>query len=139
MIAIGMWVQAGGIGLFVLADSLIARLSGSALLGIGTALVYPTLLAAVSDVAHPEWRASAIGVYRLWRDGGYAVGAMLAGLLADAGDAAGIAGIPFAMLVIAALTLVSGMVVAIVMYETLPARRAALPVAEPERLEPGKL
>jgi MFS family permease len=139
MIAAGMWIQAGGIALFVLGDSLIARLAGSAVLGIGTALVYPTLLAAVSDVAHPEWRASAIGVYRLWRDGGYAVGALLAGLLADAGDAAGIAGIPFAMLVIAALTFVSGTIVAVVMYETLPARHLAVPVGEPEQLEPGKL
>jgi MFS family permease len=52
-------------------------------MGVGTALVYPTLLAAVSDIAHPEWRGSAVGVYRLWRDGGYAVGALLSGLLAD--------------------------------------------------------
>jgi len=55
-----------------------------ALLGFGTALAYPTLLAAISDVAHPQWRASAVGVYRLWRDGGYAIGALLAGSLADA-------------------------------------------------------
>jgi MFS family permease len=54
-----------------------------ALLGLGTALVYPTLLAAISDVAHPEWRASAVGVYRLWRDSGYAIGALLAGVLAE--------------------------------------------------------
>ena len=54
------------------------------LLGLGTALVYPTLLAAVSDVAHPDWRATAVGVYRLWRDSGYAVGALIAGLVADA-------------------------------------------------------
>ena len=53
------------------------------LLGVGTACVYPTLLAAVSDSAHPDWRASAVGVYRLWRDGGYAVGALLTGVLAD--------------------------------------------------------
>jgi hypothetical protein len=89
-------------------------------LGIGTALVYPTLLAAISDVAHPDWRASAVGVYRLWRDGGYAAGALVSGLLADAGDAAGIPGIPFTMAAIAALTFLSGVIVAIVMYETLP-------------------
>jgi MFS family permease len=53
------------------------------LLGLGTAMVYPTLLAAVSDIAHPDWRASAVGVYRLWRDGGYALGALLSGAVAD--------------------------------------------------------
>ena len=74
MIASGMWVQALGIGLFVVGKNILPWLSGSVLLGIGTALVYPTLLAAVSDVAHPEWRASAVGVYRLWRDAGYASG-----------------------------------------------------------------
>jgi MFS family permease len=122
MIASGMWVQALGIGLFVVGRNFLPWLSGSVLLGIGTALVYPTLLAAVSDVAHPEWRASAVGVYRLWRDAGYAVGALLAGILADT------LGISFAMLVIAALTFLSGIIVATVMYETLPARHiAALP------------
>jgi MFS family permease len=80
----GMWVQAIGIASFVVAQGFWPWLSGAVLLGLGTALVYPTLLAAVSDVAHPDWRASAVGVYRLWRDGGYAVGAILAGLLADA-------------------------------------------------------
>ena len=89
------------------------------LLGLGTALVYPTLLAAVSDVAHPDWRASAVGVYRLWRDGGYAIGAILAGLLADAFN------IPIAIAVIGGLTFLSGVIVASVMYETLPTRRIA--------------
>src|SRR5437879_5996332 len=91
-------------------------MAGATLLGIGTALVYPTLLAAVSDVAHPDWRASAVGVYRLWRDSGYAIGAMAAGLLADAFT------MPFAITAIAALTFASGVVVAGVMYETLPDR-----------------
>jgi MFS family permease len=86
---------------------------GSILLGIGTALVYPTLLAAISDVAHPDWRASAVGVYRLWRDGGYAVGALMAGLLADLfGGSAAIAAI-------GTLTFLSGVIVAVVMRETL--------------------
>ncbi len=89
------------------------------LLGFGTALVYPTLLAAISDVAHPEWRASAVGVYRLWRDGGYAIGALLAGVLADA------LGITWAMAAIAALTVVSGVIVLGRMYETLPSMRRA--------------
>jgi MFS family permease len=123
MIVTGMWVQALGISLFVVGKSFLPWLGASALLGIGTALVYPTLLAAISDKAHPDWRASAVGVYRLWRDGGYAAGALVSGLLADAGDAAGIPGIPFTMAAIAALTFLSGVIVAIVMYETLPQQR----------------
>jgi MFS family permease len=119
LIAIGMWVQAVGIGLFVVGHSFAVWLGGAALLGIGTALVYPTLLAAIGDVAHPDWRASAVGVYRLWRDGGYAVGAILAGLLADAFS------IPIAIAVIGGLTFLSGVIVAGVMYETLPAHRMA--------------
>jgi MFS family permease len=114
LIAIGMWVQAAGIGLFVLGQGFWVWFGGAVLLGLGTALVYPTLLAAVSDVAHPEWRASAVGVYRLWRDGGYAVGALIAGLLADA------LGIPIAIAAIGGLTFISGVIVAGVMYETLP-------------------
>jgi MFS family permease len=113
MIAAGMWIQSIGIALFVIASGFQVWLVGSVLLGIGTALVYPTLLAAVSDVAHPDWRASAVGVYRLWRDGGYAVGALVAGLLADAfGGLTAIAAI-------GALTFISGVIVAFVMHETL--------------------
>src|SRR5438477_4766571 len=114
MIASGMWVQAVGIIVFVVGRSFSSWMAGATLLGIGTALVYPTLLAAVSDVAHPDWRASAVGVYRLWRDSGYAVGALAAGLLADAFN------LPLAIAAIAVLTLASGVVVAGVMYETLP-------------------
>jgi MFS family permease len=119
MIVTGMWVQAVGIGLFVVGKSFCIWLSGAVLLGLGTAIVYPTLLAAVSDVAHPDWRSSAVGVYRLWRDGGYAVGALLSGMLADMFD------IPVAIAVIGGLTFLSGVVVAIVMYETLPSQRIA--------------
>lgn len=121
MIAVGMWVQAAGIALFVLARGFLPWLSGAVLLGVGTALVYPTLLAVIGDVAHPDWRATAVGVYRLWRDGGYAVGALASGLLADAW------GIPTAIAAIAALTFLSGVVVAGVMYETLPMRRTIQP------------
>ena len=81
-------------------------------LGAGTALVYPTLLAAIGDVAHPAWRARSVGVYRLWRDGGFAVGALAAGLLADA------FGVTTAIWAVAALTAASGLVVAVRMYET---------------------
>jgi len=122
MIAAGMWVQALSLGLFVVGQGFGAWLGSAVLLGIGTALVYPTLLAVVSDVAHPEWRASAVGVYRLWRDGGYAVGALAAGLLADAFN------IPIAIATIGGLTFLSGVIIAAVMYETLPARRAVTPV-----------
>jgi MFS family permease len=83
-------------------------------LGVGTAMVYPTLLAAIGDVAHPSWRGAAIGVYRLWRDLGYAVGALLAGALADA------FGMRWSIAAIGALTLASGLLVAIRMPETLP-------------------
>jgi len=88
---------------------------GALVLGMGTAMVYPTLLAAIGDVAHPRWRASAVGVYRLWRDSGFAVGAILAGVIADT------FGIATAIWSVAALTALSGLVVAVRMYETHPA------------------
>lgn len=113
LIAWGMWVQAIGIAVVALSTGFAGFATGAALLGVGTAMVYPTLLAAIGDVAHPSWRASSVGVYRLWRDIGYAVGALLAGLTADA------LGLPAAMWLIAALTFASGAVVAIRMSETL--------------------
>jgi MFS family permease len=122
LIAAGMWVQAVGIGVVVLAGGFAGFATGAALLGVGTAMVYPTLLAAIGDVAHPSWRASSVGVYRLWRDLGYAVGALLAGVTADA------FGLPVAMWVVAALTFVSGLVVVLRMTETL--RRAPTTAAQ---------
>jgi MFS family permease len=112
MIALGMLVQAAGIALFVVGSGFAPWAVAAVLLGLGTAMVYPTLLAAVGDVAHPSWRASAVGVYRLWRDGGYAVGAVLAGTLADA------LGVRWAIGAIGCLTFLSGIIVATVMYET---------------------
>jgi MFS family permease len=112
MIALGMLVQAIGILLFVVGTGFGTWAVAAVLLGLGTAMVYPTLLAAVGDVAHPSWRASAVGVYRLWRDGGYAAGALLAGTLADA------VGVRWAIGAIGGLTLLSGVIVATVMYET---------------------
>jgi MFS family permease len=104
-----------------LAGSFLPWAAAAILLGIGTAMVYPTLLAAISDVAHPNWRASAVGVYRLWRDTGFAVGALLAGLVADlAGLVADLAGLEAAIWVVATLTAASGLVVAARMYETHP-------------------
>jgi MFS family permease len=117
MIVAGMWLQAVGILMVLLSSGFGIWAIAMVLLGLGTALVYPTLLAAVSDVAHPEWRASAVGVYRLWRDSGYAAGALLAGVLAD------LLGVPFAIAAIAVLTFASGVVVLGRMYETLPAKR----------------
>jgi MFS family permease len=114
LIASGMWVQAGGIACIVASASFAGFALGAVLLGIGTAMVYPTLLAAIADVAHPSWRASAVGVYRLWRDLGYAIGALLAGIVADA------LGVPAAIWLVAAITFASGVVVAVRMRETLP-------------------
>jgi MFS family permease len=124
LIAAGMWVQAGAIGLVAATRGFGPWACGAVLLGAGTAMVYPTLLAAVGDVAHPAWRATAVGVYRLWRDAGFAIGALLAGVVADA------FGLEAAIWVVAALTAASGLVVALRMYET---RRVTpgSPVASP--------
>jgi MFS family permease len=115
LIAGGMWMQAIGIGVIVASVTLWRFAAGATLLGVGTAMVYPTLLAAIGDVAHPAWRASAVGVYRFWRDLGYAVGALVAGLSADA------LGLHAAIWLIAAVTLASGVVVALRMKETIRA------------------
>ena len=117
---LGIGFVAVGIGVVIVSNSFAGFATGAALLGIGTAMVYPTLLAAIGDVAHPSWRASSVGVYRLWRDLGYAIGALLAGLTADA------LGLPAAMWVIAALTFGSGLVVALRMSETLRGTEAWL-------------
>ena len=115
LIVWGMWIQAAGIAVITVVHTFIGFAIGALLLGIGTAMVYPALLAAIGDVAHPSWRASAVGVYRLWRDLGYAIGALLAGLTADA------FGLSAAMWLVAALTFVSGAVSAARMRETLAA------------------
>jgi MFS family permease len=109
LITAGLFVQAVGILLFAVAAGRLPWLLAAVLMGVGTAMVYPTLLAAVGDQAHPSWRASAVGVYRLWRDGGYAAGALLAGLLSDAFN------VEVAVIVIAALTLVSAGVTAVLL------------------------
>jgi MFS family permease len=109
LIACGMIGQAAGIWLTVSVPTFDAWLAGAALQGIGTAMVYPTLLAAITDHAHPTWRASSLGVYRFWRDLGYAVGALISGIVADT------LGFVAAIHLVAALTLASGFVVAGVM------------------------
>jgi MFS family permease len=112
LIAAGMWVQAIGIAVIAASDTFAGYASGAVLLGVGTAMVYPTLLAAIGDVVNPAWRASTVGVYRFWRDLGYAVGALLSGLLAD------LFGLGVALWSVAALTFASGLVVAVRMRET---------------------
>jgi MFS family permease len=112
LIAGGMLVQAVALALVAAGGSFAVWAVAAVLLGAGTAMVYPTLLAAIGDVAHPAWRARSVGVYRLWRDGGFAVGALAAGLLADA------YGIRAAIWAVAALTAASGLLVAMRMYET---------------------
>jgi MFS family permease len=121
LITAGMLLQAAAIGLVAAGTSFGVWAAAQVLLGIGTALVYPTLLAVIGDVAHPAWRARAIGVYRLWRDGGFAVGALLAGVLADA------YGLTTAIWTVAVLTAASGLLVALRMYET----RVPPPVGPP--------
>lgn len=116
LIACGMIVQAIALSIVALCWTLPGFVLGMVLLGLGTAMVYPTLLAAIGDVAHPSWRASAVGVYRLWRDLGYAAGAVLAGVVADR------LGLTAATLTIAILTLLSGFFVMLRMSETHPGK-----------------
>ncbi len=124
LIAGGMAVQAAAISAVGVVESFAAWAAAAAVLGLGTAMVYPTLLAAIGDVAHPSWRARSVGVYRLWRDAGFAVGALLAGVVAD------LFSLTVAIETVAVVTLLSGVVVAVRMYETHPAAtRASAPTA----------
>lgn len=117
----GMLLQGAALLAMPLVQGLLPWVGTAVLLGLGTAMVYPTLLAAVGDVAHPSWRATAVGVYRFWRDLGYAVGALLAGALADA------FGMPAAIAAIGALTAGSGLLIAVRMPETLRAQQRLRP------------
>ena len=112
LIVAGMVLQAGAIGAIAAGSTFAVWLVAGIVLGLGTALVYPTLLAVIADVAEPAWRGSAVGVYRLWRDLGFAVGAVVVGVLAD------VAGMTSAIWVVAAITLGSGLVVLVRMRET---------------------
>jgi MFS family permease len=111
LIVAGMWIQSAGLFLTAATRRFEWWLVGSLLLGVGTAMVYPSLIAAVSDASHPTWRARSLSVYRFWRDLGYAIGALSAGIIAD------IFGMAWAIGSIAALTFLSGAVVALVMRE----------------------
>lgn len=118
LIVWGMWIQAVGIGAAAIAHGFAVFLLGALLLGIGTAMAYPSLLAAIGDVVHPSSRGTAVGVYRFWRDLGYAVGALLAGVTADA------LGLSFALWLVAVLTFFSGLHAAVRMEETLARNRS---------------
>jgi MFS family permease len=111
LIVAGMWVQSAGLSLTAFTRSFEWWLVGSLLLGLGTAMVYPTLIAAVSDASHPTWRARSLSVYRFWRDLGYAIGALSAGLIADS------FGLSAAINAIAALTFISGAVAGVLMRQ----------------------
>ncbi len=121
LITMGMWVQAAGIFVILASRSFGWWLLGSVLLGLGTAMVYPTLIAAVSDASYPSWRARSLSVYRFWRDLGYAVGALSAGIIADA------LGLSWAIGTAGVLTFLSGVVVAVFMREKTKEGRDATP------------
>jgi MFS family permease len=133
LIAGGMIVQAGAISLFLIHGGFGWWLAAAIALGLGTAMVYPTLLAAIGDVAHPDWRASAVGVYRLWRDGGYAAGALASGIVAD------LFGTSAAVAMVALVTLASGLTVVFRMPETLhhPSSPTALDEGAPHGRSPN--
>jgi MFS family permease len=114
LIAGGLAVQAVSLGVIAIGQGFAIWAIGAIGLGVGTAMAYPALLAAVGDVAHPAWRASAVGVYRLWRDAGFVVGALLSGAVAD------LFGLLAAIWVVAVVTLVGAGIVAVRMYETHP-------------------
>jgi MFS family permease len=117
LIVAGMWVQAAGLFLTGATSHFEWWLVGSLLLGLGTAMVYPSLIAAVSDASHPSWRARSLSVYRFWRDLGYAIGALSAGIIAD------LFGMSWAIGSVAALTFLSGAIVAAVMTSKPGAQR----------------
>jgi MFS family permease len=125
----GMLIQAAGLAIITvgISHALAAGLAGAFLLGAGTALVYPTLLAAISDATHPDWRAAALGVYRFWRDSGYAIGALIGGITAA------LASLDAAVAVAAILTTISGLLAGAFMHETHPrlAREATPAVRDP--------
>jgi MFS family permease len=116
LIAGGLAVQAASLAVIAMGDAFAIWAIGAIGLGVGTAMAYPTLLAAITDVAHPAWRASAVGVYRLWRDAGFVVGALVSGVVAD------VYGLVAAIWVVAVITLVGAAIVAVRMYETHPIR-----------------
>jgi len=131
LIAGGLALQATALGVIALGTGFGVWAFGAVALGVGTAMAYPTLLAAVGDVAHPEWRASAVGVYRLWRDLGFVVGALLSGVVAD------LYGLVSAIWVVAAVTAVGALVVGVRMYETHPRTASRSVPGDTRSVAPG--
>ena len=115
----GMLLQAGGIWVVLFSGSTLGWIAGMSLLGVGTAMVYPTLLAAISDIAHPKWRATSLGVYRFWRDLGFVFGALGIGFLAD------LFGANLAIQTVAWIAVASGIFVTVVMKETISTSKQA--------------
>lgn len=113
LITFGMWLQAGSLWWILFVDTYSLWIMGALLLGIGTAMVYPTLIASISDVAHPDWRATSMGVYRFWRDSGYAFGALMAGLITD------FLNVHWAIGLVALLPFIAGVITSVRMTETL--------------------
>jgi MFS family permease len=133
LIVAGMLLQAAALAGFAAVTGTGAWAAAAVALGVGTACVYPTLLAAIGDIAHPTWRASAVGVYRLWRDSGYAIGALIAGLTAD------LIGLRGAIATVAGLTAASGLLAARLLTEThTPGDTNVQQVHEPPTREPGR-
>jgi MFS family permease len=131
LIVWGMWTQAVAHPLIALGgkfDPWLTGLAGAVMLGLGTAMVYPTLLATIGDIAHPTWRARSLSVYRFWRDLGYAIGALIAGFVAN------LFGLAWAIHVAGLLTFASGIFAQILIQETAPSSPAAKPVAMKGRL-----
>jgi len=129
-IVAGMLLQGAALALMAITSGFTIWAAGAVLIGVGTALVYPTLIAAVGDAAHPSWRATAVGVYRLWRDAGYVVGGLLGGIVADAFD------LRAAVLAVAVLSVLSGLFVAMRMQETVPPPGPGAVDGDPLRSEP---
>ncbi|HZB99092.1 MAG TPA: MFS transporter [Nitrososphaeraceae archaeon] len=109
----GMIIQGIGIWIVLLSsNSFISIIIGMSFIGIGTALVYPTLLAAISDIAHPKWRATSLGVYRFWRDLGFVFGAIGVGFIADISSSS------IAIQLVAWIAIASSVFVLLIMKET---------------------
>jgi len=120
-IVVGLFLCGGGVWLTIVVSGMAAWIGTAAIIGVGMAMLYPALLAAVGDVAHPRWRGTSLGVYRMWRDSGYAFGALLIGLISD------VFGFKYGFYFTAAVMFLSGAIVARWMYETAPDRRKVEP------------
>ena len=121
LIVAGLFICGGGVWLTIVVSGVTMWIVTASAVGLGMALLYPTLLAAVADISHPQWRATSLGVYRMWRDSGYAFGALLIGMISD------LIGFNYGFYFTAVVMFVSGTIVAVWMYETAPARRQRMP------------